>query len=257
MGGIEKRTAVVTGGATSVGAEIARAFIEAGANVTVADIAEPEGIALADRLGERAIFVNTDLTSDADILACVQKTVDRFGGIDFVVNAAGVYLDKGPETTREDWLKTLNINLVGGAIVVQTARPYLKRSKGAVVNIGSISAKTAQRNRWSYPASKAALHQLTRSQALDFAQDGIRVNTVSPGWMWSGVMEKMVGDNRPLIDQMAAPYHLIERAADRREVADAVLFLCSDHASFITGADLPVDGGYSAMGPERKDVAIG
>jgi NAD(P)-dependent dehydrogenase (short-subunit alcohol dehydrogenase family) len=254
MEGINGRAAIVTGGGTSIGAEIVRAFAEAGANVSIADVAEAEGRSLAEQLKSKAIFCRTDLASDEDIAACVEQTCKAFGRIDFVVNAAGIYNDKGPDTTRQQWLETLNVNVVGGAITCQMARPHLRKTKGAIVNLGSISAKAAQKNRWSYPASKAAIHQLTRSQALDYAEDGIRVNTISPGWTWSGIMEKMVGaDNRKAVDGAAAAYHLIERTAHRREIADAVLFLCSDRASFITGADIPVDGGYSAMGPERRD----
>jgi len=257
MEGIAGRVAIVTGGGTSIGAEIVMAFVRAGAKTVIADVADAEGEALARELGDDAIFVRTDLESDADIAHCIARTIEAFSQVDFVINSAGIYADKGVNTTRAQWLATLNVNLVGGAMVVQAAHPHLIETKGAVVNIGSVSAKAAQKNRWSYPASKAAVHQLTRSQALDFADDGVRVNTVSPGWTWSGVMEKMVGDNRAIIDGLAAKYHLLGRAADRSEVADAVLFLCSDQARFITGADLPVDGGYSAMGPERKDFASG
>jgi len=257
MDDFEGRVVLVTGGATSIGAEIVRAFSEVGAKVAIADIAGEEGAALAAELGEDVIFARTDLASDADIEACISKALAVFGRLDFVVNAAGIYADKGADTSRAEWLQTLNVNLVGGAMIVQRARQHLRKTGGAVVNIGSISAKRAQKNRWSYPASKAAVHQLTRSQALDLSEDGIRVNTVSPGWTWSGVMEKMVGDNRSAIDAIAANYHLPGRAADRREVADAVIFLCSERARFITGADLPVDGGYSAMGPERRDAPSG
>jgi NAD(P)-dependent dehydrogenase (short-subunit alcohol dehydrogenase family) len=254
MQGIKDRVAIVTGGATSIGAEIVRTFVEAGARVAIADVAETEGQRLVEELRPNAIFARTDLVSDDDIAACVERTNALLGRIDFVVNAAGIYKDKGPETTREEWLETLNVNVVGGAIISQMARASLRKTKGVIVNLGSISAKVSQKDRWSYPASKAAIHQLTRSQALDFAEDGIRVNTVSPGWTWSGIMEKVVGNNRQVVDNAAAVYHLIERTADRREIANAVLFLCSDYASFITGADIPVDGGYSSMGPERRDA---
>jgi NAD(P)-dependent dehydrogenase (short-subunit alcohol dehydrogenase family) len=255
MKGIAERVALVTGGGTSIGADIARTLVSAGARAVIADVAVEAGEGLARELAPDAIFVRTDLASDADIEACIGRAIDAFGQLDFVINAAGIYVDKGPETSRAEWLDTLNINLIGGALTVQMARPHLRKTRGAIVNIGSISAKVAQKNRWSYPASKAAVHQLTRSQALDLADDGIRVNTVSPGWTWSGVMEKMVGDHREVIDKIAAEYHLLGRAADRSEVAETVMFLCSDHARFITGADVPVDGGYTAMGPERRDTA--
>ncbi|MGH2871211.1 MAG: SDR family oxidoreductase, partial [Solirubrobacteraceae bacterium] len=107
-----------------------------------------------------------------------------------------------------------------------------------------------------YPATKAAIVQVTRSEAMDLAADGIRVNSVSPGWTWSRIMLELSQDDRRHTDEVAAPFHLLGRTGDPDEVAQAVLFLCSEHATFITGADLAVDGGYSAMGPEQAVPAI-
>jgi NAD(P)-dependent dehydrogenase (short-subunit alcohol dehydrogenase family) len=180
---------------------------------------------------------------------------DLFGRLDFIVNAAASYEDRGALSERAEWERGLAVNLVGPVMLVRAAYADLVRNKGCVVNIGSISAKAAQRDRWVYPAAKAGLHQATRSMALDFAKDGVRVNTLSPGWTFSGSMEKL-GLTRAMVDQVAETYHLVPRAAARREVADVAVFLCSDYASFITGADIAVDGGYSALGPEGKTAAL-
>jgi NAD(P)-dependent dehydrogenase (short-subunit alcohol dehydrogenase family) len=141
-------------------------------------------------------------------------------------------------------------------MLMQAARPHLKKNKGAIVNFGSISAHVAQAGRWVYPVSKAAILQLTRNQALDLASDGIRVNSVSPGWTWSNIIKQLTNDDRAKADRIAAPYHLLRRTGDPSEIAEAVAFLLSDSASFITGAEIRVDGGYSAVGPERVDPAI-
>lgn len=257
MRGIEGKTAIVTGGATLIGNAVVEAFAEEGANVAVADINEEGGRALAERLGDRVWFDPVDITDDARLDAFVSATAERFGGIDFLVNLACTYLDEGVESGRADWLTALDVNLVGGIMLVRAVRPHMvARGGGAVVNFGSISAKVAQTGRWLYPVSKAAILQVTRNEAMDLAADKIRVNSVSPGWTWSAIMNELTGGDRAKTDKVAAPYHLLGRVGDPREVARTVLFLCSDDASFITGTDIAVDGGYSAMGPEQAEPAI-
>lgn len=255
MKGIEGRVAIVSGGATSIGAEIVRSFVAAGGKAVAADIDAAAGEALARELGAAAAFVQMDLASDEDIQRAVAATLARYGRIDFVVNAAANYADNAAASGREEWRRSLDVNLIGPVMLVRAAHEQLARHRGAVVNVGSISAKAAQRGRWLYPAAKAALHQATRSLALDFAESGVRVNTVSPGWTFSTSMEKF-GLTLPVVDRVAAAYHLVPRAARRGEIADVAVFLCSDYASFINAADVPVDGGYSALGPEAKAAAL-
>lgn len=257
MNGIAGKTAIVTGGATIIGAAVVKAFVDEGARVAVADIDTAGGAALSEKLGDAVMFQKTDITDDAQVETFVDVTAQLFGGVDFLVNLACTYLDDGIESGRSDWLDALNVNLVSGVMMLKAVRPHMQaRGGGAVVNFGSISAKVAQTGRWLYPVSKAAILQVTRNEAMDLAADRIRVNAVSPGWTWSAIMNELTGGDRKKTDSVAADFHLPGRVGDPEEVARAVLFLCSDDASFITGADLPVDGGYSAMGPEQAVPAI-
>ena len=256
MPDLSGRTAIVTGGATLLAHGVVGALARAGARVVVADVDEAGGAA-AEKLGSDIVFVRTDITDDAALAALVAATAERFGGIDIVVNLAATYLDNGFDTSRQDWLTALDVNLVSAVETVRHAHPHLKASDhAAVVNFTSISSKVGQTGRWVYPASKAAIVQLTRSMALDFAADGIRVNSVSPGWTWSKIMDGLSGGDRPKTDRVAAPFHLTGRVGDGAEIGHVVAFLVSDDASVVTGADWAADGGYSAIGPERTVPAI-
>lgn len=257
MRGLAGKTAVVTGGATVIGAAVVRAFTQAGANVAVADIDVGGGEALAAELGEHVLFLRTDIRDDGQIDSFVRAAAERFGGIDILVNLACSYVDDGLASPRADWLESLNVNVVSAVMMAKAVHPHLlARAGGAIVNFTSISAKVAQTGRWLYPTGKAALVQLTRNMAMDLAADNIRVNSVSPGWTWSRVMVELSGDDRAKTDGVAAPFHLLGRVGDPEEVASVALFLCSDEASFVTGADYAVDGGYAAMGPEQAEAAI-
>lgn len=249
MRGLSGKVAIVPGGATKIGQAVVAAFRAAGVRVMVADIADAP-------TGDGVAFTRCDLRKDEDIATLVAATVKAFGRIDFLVNVACSYLDKGAETTRAEWLEALDINIVGSVMLMQAAQGELAKTKGAIVNFGSISSRVAQTGRWVYPVSKAAILQLTRNQAMDLAPLGIRVNAVSPGWTWSNIMDQLTQGNRAKTDAVAAPFHLLGRVADPEEVANTVMFLCSDEASFITGTDICVDGGYTAMGPEQAVPAI-
>lgn len=253
MRGLQGKVAIVPGGATKIGAAVVEAFTRHGVKVVIVDINAAAGAAL---VGEGVSFVEANLRSDDDIARAVAETVKTHGRIDFLVNVAATYLDNGADSTRAEWLEALDVNLIGSVMLMQAARAELKKTKGAIVNFGSISARVAQTGRWLYPVSKAAILQLTRNQAMDLAPDGIRVNAVSPGWTWSNIMDQLTKGDRAKTDRVGADFHMIPRVADPEEVANAIMFLCSDEASFITGTDLCVDGGYTAMGPEGMAPAI-
>ena len=250
------RVAIVSGGATDIGWGVVASLRTAGASVVVADIDTDRGKRLADT-DSGIVFTQTDLTDDVSLATLVSTTADTFGGIDILVNLACSYVDDGSATTRADWLKALDVNLVSAALLSEAVRPHMvSRGGGVIVNFGSISAKVAQTGRWVYPASKAAVVQLTRSMAMDYATDNIRVNSVSPGWTWSKIMRELSQGDRAKTDAVAAPFHLTRRVGEPTEVGNVIAFLVSDSASVVTGADWAVDGGYSVIGPEGCEPAI-
>jgi NAD(P)-dependent dehydrogenase (short-subunit alcohol dehydrogenase family) len=257
MSDLSGKIAIVIGGATLIGAKAGAALTARGAKVVLADIDEAGGATWAAELGPNASFFRTDTTSDDDIARCLAETARLHGGVDLLVYVAATYLDNGLASTRSEWHQALDVNLVGMAQAVQQVVPYMeKRGGGAIVVFGSISGKIAQPGRMLYAVSKAGILGFTRNAALALAPLKIRINSVSPGWTWSNVISQLSGGNRARADKVAAQAHPLGRLGGPEEVGEAVAFLCSDSASFITGTDLAVDGGYSAIGPERMENLI-
>ncbi|NNL69688.1 MAG: SDR family oxidoreductase [Acidimicrobiia bacterium] len=247
---LEGRVAIVTGGATLLGARVVAALARAGARVVSADIRDEEGRAAVADLGDGVHFRRTDITDDGQLDELVAYCIDTFGRIDILVNAAATYLDNGLASTREEWLTALNVNLVSGALLMARVAPHMAATGGgSIINFASTSGKRATLRTFVYSATKAAILGITRNEAVALAGQGIRVNSVSPAWTWSNPVIAMSGNDRARADAFAGTFHLPGRIADPEEVADAVVFLASDMASFITGEDIAVDGGYTAMGP--------
>ncbi|WP_421853625.1 SDR family oxidoreductase [Oricola sp.] len=250
------RTAVVSGGVNGIGRATLDELLKEGANVAFSDLS-PDGEALAADMkasGHEVLFLEGDMEDEGFCAEFVDAAAGRFGRIDYLVNNAFAFTAKALDAEAADWRRSYTVGPVGFARMIQNVRPHMVRSGGgAVVNVGSISGHIAQKCRWTYNMAKGAVDQLTKCAALDLAADGIRVNSISPGWIWTNEVHKaadMDGGGRAKWDPIWGKYHMLRRCGEPVECARAILFLLSDDASFITGADLPVDGGYLSMGPE-------
>jgi len=249
------KSAIVTGGGTLFGQAVAQVLINDGAQVLIVELNEETGSDAAKATG--AHFLHADITSDDDVKKIAVVALELFGKIDILVNLACSYDDSGSATTRAQWMNTLNVNVASIALMGEVVRPHMaKNGGGSIINLTSISSSVAQTGRWAYPVSKAAIVQLTKNMAMDYSGDKIRVNSVSPGWTWSAIMNALSKGDRTKTDRVASSFHLTKRVGDPEEVGSVISFLASDRASVVTGADWAADGGYSAMGPEQAVPAI-
>jgi NAD(P)-dependent dehydrogenase (short-subunit alcohol dehydrogenase family) len=245
------RVALITGASSGMGASEAMLFAREGAAVAVADVLEAEGRDVAARIakaGGQARFVRLDVTSEADWQAAVADTVAAFGKLDILVNNAGISGTFDPDTlSTSAWDRLMDVNAKGVFLGMKHAIPAMQRAGGgAIVNISSISGFVGQeRIHMGYNASKGAVRIMTKSAAVQYAGDGIRVNSVHPGILPPMRTSKASAD--PEWRARALGAVPMKREGRVEEVAHAVLFLASDEASYITGVELPVDGGYLAM----------
>jgi len=246
---LEGKVAVVTGGARGIGAATARALAEAGARVVIGDLESEAGQATAAEIG--ADFVRTDVSRAADAEALMRRAVERFGRLDILVNNAGVVLVKSTQdTTEEEWDRVLAINLKGPWLCARAAVPRMTRDGGgAIVNVASNAGLVGFPNAAAYCASKGGVAQLTKAMALDLAPLNIRVNAVCPGHTRSPMSESFVAsqaDPTAFIEDFVNRQHPLGRMAEPEEIARCIRFLASDEASFVTGAVVPADGGFTA-----------
>jgi len=245
------KVALVSGGASGMGLSEATIFAREGAKVVVADVLESEGKQAADTIvagGGQARFVRLDVTSEAEWDAAVKATVGAFGKLDVLVNNAGISGTYDSDMlSSAAWDKVMSVNAKGVFLGMKHVIPLMKQAGGgAIVNISSISGFVGQDGvHMAYNASKGAVRIMTKTAAVQFAPDGIRVNSVHPGFMPPMRTSKTSADPEWRAKMLAAVP--MKRAGRVEEVAHAVLFLASDEASYITGTELVVDGGFLAV----------
>ena len=256
-GGLAGKTVVVSGGAQGIGRAICEEFLAAGARVVVADVDVRHGSAteseLAETYGAAVLFHETDIASEDSVNACSRRAYEVFGSVDVLVNCAAAFIMRGIDATPDEWRRMVDVNVIGYALCAKHAVPYMRRAgKGSIVNISSISAFIAQPGLLTYSTTKAAVTNLTRLMAQELAPS-IRVNAVCPGTVWSANNAAVIARTMGL-DREEADAHpdvggkaMLRRTADPVEIAKPVVFLASDDASYVTGENFVVDGGYLAQ----------
>ncbi|MEO8608507.1 MAG: glucose 1-dehydrogenase [Chloroflexota bacterium] len=255
-GRLQDKVGLITGAGRGIGRAIAHKFAAEGAVVIIAEIDPDTGHAVAEELiadGFRALAVPTDITQESQVEAAVQQAVEQFGGLDILVNNAGknFYYD-ATRMTEAEWDAAMNIDLKGAWLCCKYAIPaMMKRGGGAIVNIASVHARVTYKGYFPYAAAKSAVVGMTRNLALDYGPNNIRVNAICPGWVRTDLVQSWF-DMQP--DPQAAEAKVLSvqplgRIGTTEEIANLVAFVASDEASFITGAELVIDGGMTVQYP--------
>lgn len=246
------KVALVTGAASGIGRAVALAFGRAGAAVVVADIAVDGGHSTAAMIvesGGKALFVPANVTRETEVAALVDKTVSQYGRLDCAVNCAGLF-EEGARLSELDeavYDRIMDVNVKGVWLSMKyQLRQMGKQGGGAIVNLSSAFGAVGAPGQAVYAASKHALAGLTKSAALEYAKEGIRVNALCPGAVRTPMLARALR-HEPSMERKLRAAHPMGRFAEAGEIADAALWLCSAQASFVTGHELSVDGGFTAM----------
>ena len=246
---LEGKVAIISGGARGMGAVEARLFTQEGAKVVIGDILEEDGrrtVQDINQAGGQALFVRLDVTREEDWRRAVGETVSRFGGVDILVNNAGIYrISPLEETSEELWRQIMEVNVNGVFLGTRTVIPEMKTGGGgSIVNISSTAGLVGSPNTSAYQASKGAVRIFTKATAIEYARDGIRANSVHPGAIDTDMIAVLLKD--PAERQQRLDAIPLGRIGTAEEVAYGVLYLASDESSFVTGAELVIDGGRTA-----------
>lgn len=244
---LANKIAIVTGASSGIGLAIAEKFLSEGAKVVLSDVNEA-GQEVANKYGEQAMFIKCDVSKSAEVDALVEQTIKKFGRLDIMVNNAGIATSGTPSDTTDDvWHKTIEVNLSGVFYGLRAAAKVMlvQKSPGVIINMASIAGMVGFHGSLAYCASKGGIIQLTRAAAIDLAKDKIRVNAIAPGVIETNMTKAYLADAafENLVENMTPQGHVGEPI----DIAEAVLYLASDVAKYVTGQILPVDGGWTAQ----------
>ena len=246
----KNKVALVTGGASGIGRATALAFAKKGAKVAVVDWKEnDEMVELIKELGSEAIFIKCDVSKTNDVKAMMAQTIAAFGRLDYAFNNAGIEGASAPtqDCSEENWDKTIGVNLKGVWLCMKYEIPeILKQGKGVIVNCASVAGLVGFAGLPAYVASKHGIVGLTKTTALECATQGIRVNVVCPGVIQTPMIDRLTGKTKEGIERFKG-FEPIGRFGLPEEIANAVVWMCSDEASFVTGHVMAVDGGFTAQ----------
>ncbi len=249
---LEGKVALVTGGSSGIGRATALVFARKGAKVVVADVLTEGGEGTVSRIrdaGGEAIFVKTDVSKAADVMALVDDAVSTYGRLDCAFNNAGILGVNAPtaDCNEDNWDHVIDINLKGVWLCMKYEIPQmLKQGSGAIVNTASIAGLVGFQGLPAYCATKGGIIQLTKTAALEYATKGIRINAVCPGVIRTPMVEQATG-GKPELEAQFTALEPVRRMGTPEEIAEAVVWLCSDAASFVTGHPMVVDGGFVAQ----------
>ncbi|MFZ4285796.1 SDR family NAD(P)-dependent oxidoreductase [Variovorax sp. HJSM1_2] len=244
------RVVLVTGGASGLGLAAGQSFAREGAHVVLADLRAEHAVAEAARIGAGHLGLGGDVSSESDVATLVDTTLARYGRLDVLINSAGIPDSFKPTLDQDvaDFRRLVDIHLSGTYMMCKAAAPQmLRQGRGAMINLSSVAGVLGLARRNAYSAAKAGIGMMTRTLGCEWAAQGIRVNAIAPGYMLTPFMQKLVDDGK-LDAGLVRRRTPAGRLGSAQHIADAMLFLASDSAEFITGVTLPVDGGYMAWG---------
>jgi NAD(P)-dependent dehydrogenase (short-subunit alcohol dehydrogenase family) len=246
----KNKVAIVTGGSSGIGKATALVFAKKGAKVVVVDWVEnKETVNFIKEMGGEAIFIKCDVSKTADVKAMVAETIATFGRLDYAFNNAGIegISASTQDCTEENWDKTIGVNLKGIWLCMKYEIPeILKQGKGVIINCASVAGLVGFAGLPAYVASKHGVVGLTKTTALECAKLGIRVNAVCPGVIQTPMIDRLIGNSKEAVAQFTG-LEPVGRFGQPEEIANAVVWMCSDEASFVTGHAMAVDGGFVAQ----------